>query len=229
LLNISHQTKFSGEFPMLLKWLSRLIHLVALLGTLAIFAACAPNLLIQTPTPIVEATTQGYTLSGTVRRGQPYVQNLTPNLTFQLLPIQAGWEIWVGDPTISLEAQNNFAMPVTPPFSAINARHLEGWHFRNLDNSGPNAAGDQNVNAPQERRQFCFVSNNNDFQSALASQAAGLPALAEAVANNAFPVHAGELVISDYTLGNLIPNQQAWFEQIEFTVTLTLDQPCDLF
>jgi hypothetical protein len=213
--------------------------LVALVSMLLLLAACAPGntlspdrasiWLVHIPTPNnLTETPVGYTFTGTVVRGRLFTQNLAPNLTFQLIPLEAGWEIWVGDPTIAHDPSPNFAMPVTPPFSGINARQIEGWHFRNLDNSGPNEAGEKNVNAPQELRPFCFVGNHGDFQSVQKAFAAGLPALADAVVTGAFPIYKGTLTINELTLGNLLPDQQAWIEEMSFTVTLNLDQPCDL-
>jgi hypothetical protein len=43
---------------------------------------------------------------------------------------------------------------LTPPWHSVpNPREIEGWHFRNADNIGPN---DGSVNAPQELREFIF-------------------------------------------------------------------------
>lgn len=209
-------------------WMLWIVKQIATLSLVAILAGCASALQIHTPTPS-GAPAVGFTLAGTVERGQLFTQNLRPHLTFQLLPLAEDWEIWVGDPTLSTERTHNFAMPVTPPFVGVNARQIEGWHFRNLDNSGPNEAGAKNVNAPQELRYFCFVGNGESFQMALNAFAKGVPALHDAVTNHALPLHSGTLTVTDYTVGNLIPNQRAWLEQISFTVTLNLDQPCDLF
>ena len=74
-----------------------------------------------------------------------------------------GWEIWIGDRS---ETGHNFSGVATPPFHGINARYIEGWHFRNSDNSGPNEAGEKNVNAPQYERQICFFLNETDYQIA---------------------------------------------------------------
>ncbi len=213
---------------MQMNWISRVINRMTQLILCGLLIACAPNLLIHTPTPNAVPSV-GFTLSGNVTRGQLFTQTIAPNLTFQLLPLQEGWEIWVGNPQNSSEPAHNFAMPVTPPFTGINARQIEGWHFRNLGNSGPNLAGEQNVNAPQELRPFCFVGNNDDFQTALDALASGMSALALSKTNKTFPLHSGTLTITEYTLGNLLPNQKAWIEEMFFTVILNLDQDCDLF
>ena len=43
---------------------------------------------------------------------------------------------------------------MTPPWHFVpNAREIEGWHFRNGDNTAPN---DASVNALQELREFIF-------------------------------------------------------------------------
>jgi hypothetical protein len=43
---------------------------------------------------------------------------------------------------------------LTPPWHFVpNPREIEGWQFRNADNTGPN---DGSVNAPQELREFIF-------------------------------------------------------------------------
>jgi hypothetical protein len=155
-------------------------------------------------------------------------QVTSPALVFQLIPYQEDWEIWIGK-SIEPDPLQNFSAPVTPPFSGINPRRIEGWHFRNAGNSGPNSAGENNVNAPQEIRHFCFVTSEADFQRAGQALAAGLPALAKVVAGGDFLIHKGTLTITDLTLGNLVAGRRAWIEKMSLTVTLHLDQPCNLF
>jgi hypothetical protein len=188
----------------------------------------------QTPTPTAESSPTGeasrltHPFTATIARGGSLTQVVLPDLVFKLIPYQEDWEIWVGNSTAA-DPLANYSAPVTPPFSGINARQIEGWHFRNAGNSGPNNAGEQNINAPQELRTFCFVRNQAGFERAQMALAAGLPALAEAVAKEEFPTYKGTLTISELTLGNLLPEQRAWIEQMTITVTLHLDQPCDLF
>jgi hypothetical protein len=201
--------------------------------SLAVIDPTVPLPLEQTPTPTAESATNEasaltHTFTATVARGESLTQLITPDLVFKLIPYQEDWEIWLGPTTIA-DPATNYSTPVTPPFSGINARQLEGWHFRNIDNSGPNSAGEKNVNAPQELRTFCFVGNHADFEAAQSALAAGLPSLVDAIANEEFPVYKGTLAISELTLGNLLPEQRAWIEEMTITVNLHLDQPCDLF
>ncbi len=105
---------------------------------------------------------------------------------------------------------------------------LFGWHFRDADNSGPNAAGPKNVNAPQEVRGFRFVLNNQDHDDAMAALRRLLwgPVESEDVGlqlrNQRRELAKGEgrLVITDMTLGNLATGETARFERMAFTVQL---------
>ncbi len=122
----------------------------------------------------------------------------------------------------------NFAAVLTPPLYGVSARHLEGWHFRNRDNTGPNAVGDKNVNAPQTTRPFCFVLTPDAWTPAtdwLAARQAGQPPPAEF----AFPTATGVLTITDLVLGNLVMGETAWIERMAFDVTLNLSTPCAPF
>jgi len=100
--------------------------------------------------------------SGAVERGQVFEKPLVPDLLFCLIPHELGWTISLTDGN----PDNNFAAVVTPPYRGINHLDIEGWHFRNSDNSGPNKLDEKNVNAPQEVRQFYFVLNDTDYQKA---------------------------------------------------------------
>jgi hypothetical protein len=77
-----------------------------------------------------------------------------------------GWTISVGS---NAGTANNFCGVVTASYRGINSIHIEGWHFRNADNSGPNDARPKNVNAPQEVRGFYFVLNDADYRNAMAA------------------------------------------------------------
>lgn len=86
---------------------------------------------------------------GAVARGEAFVHRFAHDgaaYEFRLAPVSHGWQIWVSDPA---QPDLNFVAVATPPFRGINPARIEGWHFRNADNSGPNEPGDKNVNAPQ--------------------------------------------------------------------------------
>ena len=92
--------------------------------------------------------------SGAVRKGRSFERQIGANLFFRLVPEELGWAISVGSKAV----RGNFCSVVTPPYRGMNALRIEGWHFRNSDNSGPNEPGPNNVNAPQEHESFTLYS-----------------------------------------------------------------------
>ena len=100
--------------------------------------------------------------SGEVLNGRSFERQIGANLFFSLVPEELGWAISVGSKVV----RENFCGVVTPPYRGMNALRIEGWHFRNSDNSGPNEPGPKNLNAPQELREFYFVLNEADYRSA---------------------------------------------------------------
>jgi hypothetical protein len=90
------------------------------------------------------------TFTGSVTRGNRFRHDLWDGLALELDPTEEGWRICVRDSTRPEEDLARF----TPPFHFVpNPCDIEGWHFRNQANTGPNQ-GD--VNAPQESRWFIF-------------------------------------------------------------------------
>jgi hypothetical protein len=80
----------------------------------------------------------------------PQVRNSTPSgWILRLVPDERGWVLQV---TVEGWENENLAR-LTPPWHGPNARYLEGWHFRNADNTDPN---DGSINQPQEFREFIF-------------------------------------------------------------------------
>lgn len=150
---------------------------------------------------------------------------------FRLLPTTDGWIIWIGDP---VDRNRNFVAAVTPPFrGAVNPAVIQGWHFRNSDNTGPNEPGPKNVNAPQKRRDFAFVLNSDDFVRArqaldvLLWRDGHTPeevAAAEA-AFASIPKARGVFRIEALELSNLLEGERAHIERMAFSVTI--DWPTD--
>lgn len=167
---------------------------------------------------------------GKVLKGEIFEEALSDSLLFRLDPLKHGWEIWVGD---NMAAEHNFSAVATPPFHGINARYIEGWHFRNSDNSGPNEAGEKNVNAPQYQREFCFFLNDSDYQMAYAwlnDQQSSEGDRQESAENYSLErARAGTLKINHLELDNLVVDEQAWIESMEFEVELRLSEECPLY
>jgi hypothetical protein len=159
-----------------------------------------------------QAETSVIEFSGQVHRGESFVHELQNNLRFILKPNPLGWEIVLQDPE---RPEENLAR-LTPPYHFVpNPRYLEGWHFRNADNTGPNAIGEKNINAPQHQRGFIF--------SPKIGQTIDYPAThtqAEQIARDG----TGMLEILDMKLGNLRAGEKAWFEWIRFKVRLQLGE-----
>jgi hypothetical protein len=86
---------------------------------------------------------------------------------------------------------------------------VEGWHFRNADNTGPN---DGSVNAPQEERGSLFSPEvGRSFDYPLTGPEA------EELARQA---GRGMLTIRNLVFGNLVPGEKAWIESMDFTIDL---------
>lgn len=165
---------------------------------------------------------------GAVNRGGSFKREIRPGLVFRLNDFNGdgeGWFIQVGDEERS---ENNFALYVTGPFHGLNDLVIEGWHFRNADNTGPRTSEDRY--APQATRHFHFVLNELDNQVAFDS----LQKLVwsyqyskeevEQARNtyNQLVLASGVLTITEMELGNLTPREQAFIESMSFEVSLDL-------
>ena len=127
---------------------------IAILGVLVLSAACRPRAAAPPATHAHELAAgdslRHVEFDGTLERGSPFERDIALGLRFELLPEDYGWRIVVRDTS---RADENLAS-LTPPFHFVpNPCFIEGWHFRNADNTGPNQ-GD--VNAPQRERDFIF-------------------------------------------------------------------------
>jgi hypothetical protein len=160
-----------------------------------------------------------------VLKGRSFERQIGANLFFRLVPEELGWSISVGSKAV----RENFCSVVTPPYRGMNALVIEGWHFRNSDNSGPNEPGPKNVNAPQELREFYFVLNEADYRRAFdALQILLWPySYSKQQIDAAEGAHAkvrkgrGKLMIRDLKLNVLELGKQAGIDRMAFDVELT--------
>jgi len=88
--------------------------------------------------------------TGSVTRGDRFRRPLWDGLALELDPTQGGWRICIRDSTRPTE---DLARLTPPSHFVPSPRDIEGWHFQNRANTGPNR-GD--VNAPRESRRFIF-------------------------------------------------------------------------
>ena len=162
--------------------------------------------------------------SGEALKGQSFARQMAANLFFRLAPDELGWSISVG----TQAAGKNFCGVVTPPYRGLNALAIEGWHFRNSDNSGSNEPGPKNVNAPRELREFYFVLNEADYRRAFdALQIILWPySYSKQQIDAAERAHAklrkgtGKLTIRELQLNALEPGKLAGIDRIAFDVDL---------
>jgi len=142
--------------------------------------------------------------------GQTFEKPFGPGFLFRLEPDPFGW-------LITLKYGNEDISRLTPPWHFVpSPREIEGWHFRNSDNTGPNETGEKNVNAPGEVREFIFspeVGKTID-----GPQANQQPTPEEIKRIKSFG--RGTLTILDYRLTNVEPGKQASFEWMRFYVEL---------
>jgi hypothetical protein len=147
---------------------------------------------------------------GTVKRGEPFRRELWDGLRFELEPIDFGWKIEVRDVARPEEDLSR----LTPPFHFVtNPRSIEGWHFRNKANTGPNR-GD--VNAPKTARDFIF---SREVGKTIHGISLAPDTLGEEV-GRVGRQGRGLLTIEDMTLEPPAPGKQARIESMRFTVAI---------
>jgi hypothetical protein len=158
---------------------------------------------VATPTTAADPKEAHARISGTVRATESFTAPFGPDFRFTLSPTPWGWFLSIrgrGGPEDMARC--------TPPFHFVpNPREIEGWHFRNADNTGPNDAGPKNVNAPQEVREFVFAPALAATQADLAS-----------TCGERFG--RGVLRIEAFELSPLQPGERARFESLKFAVEL---------
>lgn len=209
--------------------------------------ASPPATVTPKPTPTPEPTRQigdtyfpnienpvPFTFTGQVVQGETYQKEITQSLLFCLLPDSltdaTGWWFSItGNTEDGCEYQKpSYVGIVTPPFHGTNSGLIEGWHFRNEDNTGPN---DGSVNAPQETRWFQFLLSEEEYQIAWQAHSCRFWNMCDNLTPEeamniiwAIPKARGTLTITDLLLGNLVIGERAWIESMSFTVELLLPQ-----
>ena len=148
-------------------------------------------------------------IHGTVSRGHRFSVSTQSGWIVRLEPDTKGWFLQVTTKGRETEDLSR----LTPPWHFVpNPREIEGWHFRNADNTGPN---DGSVNAPQELREFIF------------SPAVGREVEYNGSATSVEDVEKvrlfgrGWLFIESYRLTPPQRGERAAFEMIKFSACLT--------
>jgi hypothetical protein len=169
-------------------------------------------------------------LRGEAQRGETLVHPFDHDgrhYQFRLLPVADGWSVWIGDPT---NRDRNYVTPGTPPYRGINPAVIQGWHFRNADNTGPNKPGAGHVNAPGKIRKFAFVLDGTGYQRAREA----LEILMWPEGREETEIKAAEkrltgvpkaritMEIEALELGNLNKDDRAWIERMAFRLRIEL-------
>jgi hypothetical protein len=162
--------------------------LVALLPARSLAQTPHPQRASAHATPASSCKAGPYTFSGVIiKKGETFSRQFG-GFVFTLEPMQYGWTI-----DIAQGLHHHLANLTPPRHSVPNPIDIEGWHFRNAANSGPNT-GD--VNAPDEHRQFFFSPK---FGTCMSAPEAASQSEFEAATRDG----TGALEITDLTLGNL--------------------------
>lgn len=169
------------------------------------------------------------TFSGELMRGEGFEKTLGNNILFRLVPAEYGWEIWAGT---SAEPGNNFCEAVTPPFRGGSEVRVEGWHFRNSDNTAPDDPEEEEKNFSAGTREFLFLLTKKDYDRACGLLDKVLwpynfpdEAVAEAVEEiEKLGTGKGRLTIEEMRPGNLIQGEQAWIDFMRFSVEIAMPE-----
>lgn len=148
-------------------------------------------------------------IHGEAIRGVPFTATTPGGWIVRLDPVSEGWFLRV---TVKSREEEDLSR-LTPPWHFVpNAREIEGWHFRNAENTGPNEGS---VNAPQETRNFIFspeVGRGVEYN--------GSATRAEDVAR-VESFGRGWLFIESYVLTPPRQGERAAFESLKFSACLT--------
>jgi hypothetical protein len=171
------------------------------------------------------------TFSGKVTRAQVYKHQIVNDLVFCLRPNASlhkndGWDIVMSD-TMDNDCGQGLNGIVTPPFHGENPISIDGYQFRNQGNTAEN---DGSVNAPQKVREFNFLFNQNDYETVKSAYIClnwngcknGLTQHKSEIIIATMPKSAGIMTITNLELGNLVPDDRAWIESMEFEVKIYL-------
>ena len=146
-------------------------------------------------------------VTGSLEAGESLREPFGNDYAFVLASVEYGWVIEVEQ----RGREENLAR-LTPPWHFVpNPRYVEGWHFRNASNTGPN---DGSVNAPQEIREFYF---SPEVGRSLHYEGSGTPV---SVVDEVRSFGRGEFTLTAYRLTPFAEGVRASFEGMSFTVCL---------
>ena len=180
---------------------------------LVVFVLLSTAAVAQTRTPRCEpvAGRRAERVDGRIARGETFSHVTPAGWILRLVPVEEGWFLQVA----SKDRSNDDLARLTAPWHFTpNPRQIDGCHFRNAENTGPN---DGSVNAPQELREFIFSPRvGRDIQGADAKTS---PTIEEVEAVRSFG--RGWFLIESYRLTPTRRGERASFESLQFSACLT--------
>jgi hypothetical protein len=170
-------------------------------------------------------------LHGEVHRPEKFEKEIGRGLVFRLAPSEFGWDIEVGPE----DSTDNYMDCVNESLHGITPFQIEGWLFRNDDNTAPRKPSDLLVPGIGEKREFQFVLTAADEAKSCADlkkmeHSWDAKAAEPMTASRLFGALAGgdgSVTITHMTLGNLKPGAQAWIESMQFEVTFSFRIPTE--
>ena len=150
-------------------------------------------------------------VEGEATKAQVFSKATPSGWILRLVPVQEGWVLEIA--MKGRETENLSSL--TPPLHAVpNPREIEGWHFRNADNTGPNEGG---VNAPQQLREFIFSPEvGREIQGPLSASSASNEEIKRIQAFGRGWLHLDEFRLTPPRRG-----ERASFEFLKFSACLT--------
>jgi hypothetical protein len=170
-------------------------------------------------------------LQGEVHRSEKFEQEIGRRLVFRLVPDEFGWSIQVGPKN----GTDDYMDCVNGPLHGITPYQIEGWLFRNDDNTAARKPFELLTPAVGERREFQFVLTAADEARSCADldraeHSHDQKVTERIAATNLIGAYAGgdgSVTITSMTLGNLKPGAQAWIESMRFEATFSFRTPSD--
>ena len=164
-------------------------------------------------------------LRGEVHHSEKFEREIGRGLVFRLVPDEYGWNMEVGPK----DGTDNYMDCVNEPLHGITPYQIEGWLFRNDDNTANRKSSELMTPGLGEKREFHFVLTAGDE----AKSCADLDKM-EHIYDEKDPDHIaaishfgeraggdGSVTITSMTLGNLKPGVQAWIESMRFEATFS--------
>jgi hypothetical protein len=216
---IEIQPRYNSQtmFPLARTWTQRILMLplwLYLSGTCNGIPQFSPTLSIR--------------IHGDVRRSKKFEAEIGQGLVFRLVPGEYGWTVEVGPK----DSNDDYMDCVNGPHHGITLYHIEGWQFRNDDNTALLKASELKTPGVGEKREFQFVLTSTDESKACAElekmESKPDERLAGIATTNRFDTYAGgngSLIITSMTLGNLKPGSHAWIETMSFDAIFSFRSP----